>query len=610
MKSSLLFAFTLFAFFKATESGEHSGSGNQVIFTVIGKTTRESGYAHLVVPIPVPQLEKTINTLQDLVRTSTGTRYDELNLYKKAEHYGVNRIQEKINLILSLARKNGFVAKELELDDANLIQQSLDNLESRRRRSMASVTSALVGIASFGTSIFNNAQINRLNAARDELQNNQRFIMEELDVQGLRIANVTTFVAEQYKSWVDLVERLENGSKLTIMKEMDRQIHLLVQAFRMELTDFLSGITLLMENRLSPLLIKAGSLVSAFKNLADQAAVHNMKPMSEDAGILFQVSTSTFVNRQGKLFAIVHLPLYSGEMLTLYRYVPAPFFLGESKVVIEVHSPYEYLALDVHGMLGKQLTTADFQLCKKVGAVFHCPNMNLLNKNLEILCLYNLFSQVTSQIEKTCKVEVSRLRSHAVQISSSMYRIMTEKPILLVTECREGHNLTTIRGIYNLNLSDECPRASTPDHLFVRTPDLLLGSQELIALPLLARSEEWLGKIDEELDLTSVLDSMERLPQLDRTVPLTTFREHLHNQTFKTYKFVESVIVASVAYAAISVSLFIGMRWIITRGRGKRARRRPAQNRPSRTEVSDSDGGLMDRQLIPMLPPLVRRQWQ
>ena len=28
--------------------------GNQLLFTVIGETTRESGYAHLVVPLPVP----------------------------------------------------------------------------------------------------------------------------------------------------------------------------------------------------------------------------------------------------------------------------------------------------------------------------------------------------------------------------------------------------------------------------------------------------------------------------------------------------------------------------------------------------------------------------
>ena len=57
---SFTFAFALFAFFKATEAGNHSEPGNQVLFTVIGKTTRESGYAHLVIPIPMPDLKKTL----------------------------------------------------------------------------------------------------------------------------------------------------------------------------------------------------------------------------------------------------------------------------------------------------------------------------------------------------------------------------------------------------------------------------------------------------------------------------------------------------------------------------------------------------------------------
>ena len=170
--------------------------------------------------------------------------------------------------------------------------------------------------------------------------------------------------------------------------------------------------------------------------------------------------------------------------------------------------------------------------------------------------------------------------------------------------------MTSIRGIYHLQLSDECPKASTPDHLFVRTPDLLLGAQELIALPLLARSEEWLGEINKELDLASVLESLESVPALDRTVPLSTFREHIHTKTWRNYKFVKSLVVAAAVYTGISVVMAIGMRWTCRKARGRLTRRRSARNRPSTEEYSDSDGGLMNRQVLPMLPSLVRQQWQ
>ena len=129
--------------------------------------------------------------------------------------------------------------------------------------------------------------------------------------------------------------------------------------------------------------------------------------MSEDAGILFQVPTSTFVDAHGRLFAVTHLPLYAGDLLRLYRYVPAPFLLDEQKVSLEIISPAEYLALDTHGMVGKQLTASEFQLCRRLGNVYHCPNMNLVNKDLKSLCLYNIYSQTTNHIEDTCEVKVT-----------------------------------------------------------------------------------------------------------------------------------------------------------------------------------------------------------
>ena len=67
-------------------------------------------------------------------------------------------------------------------------------------------------------------------------------------------------------------------------------------------------------------------------------------------------------------------------------------------------------------MVGKQLTASEFQLCRRLGNVYHCPNMNLVNKDLKTLCLYNIYSQTTTFIEDTCEVKVTYLRNHAVQL--------------------------------------------------------------------------------------------------------------------------------------------------------------------------------------------------
>ena len=134
--------------------------------------------------------------------------------------------------------------------------------------------------------------------------------------------------------------------------------------------------------------------------------------------------------------------------------------------------------------------------------------MNLLSKNLTNLCLYNLYSQSASNIERTCNVRVKKMHSHAIQISTSLYRIMTSEPTQLVIECKKETNITSIQGIHLLQLTEECPKASTSEYLFVRAPDMI-GYHEIIRLPLLSQAKEWLGTIAKEVDLTNGLEEIE-----------------------------------------------------------------------------------------------------
>ena len=77
----------------------HTLDGNQLLFTVIVETTPESGYAHLVVPLPIPTLGQTVDTLHDLIKTFSEFTMKPTNLYQKTESYGIARIQAKIGLI-------------------------------------------------------------------------------------------------------------------------------------------------------------------------------------------------------------------------------------------------------------------------------------------------------------------------------------------------------------------------------------------------------------------------------------------------------------------------------------------------------------------------------
>ena len=85
-------------------------------------------------------------------------------------------------------------------------------------------------------------------------------------------------------------------------------------------------------------------------------------------------------------------------------------------------------------------------------------------------------------------------------------------------DCKSGSNITTISGVHLLRLTEACPKASTSEFLFVRTPDLV-EFHELITLPLLSQAKEWLGEVSRELDLTAVMKSMDDTEVPRPTIP-------------------------------------------------------------------------------------------
>ena len=592
----------------------HSNN-NTMLFLAIGETTRESGYGHIIVPIPLPRLEQATQILMDLVENTVSTKFNTASPFKENEMYAITRIQDRINLLLSLAQKDGFVSKELQRDQVDLLRDSLlqlptatpstisSTVKSRRIRSATAIAAAFMGLASFGTSMFNTAQMAQLKSDIGQTEENQKLIIEQLKEQDLRIHNITEFIKDQFSEWQLQVKESVTLSRKQAKESLEHQVQLLLHSFRFELTDFLQGMMSLMENRLSPLIVSPEALISAFDHLAANARKRNLLPSNEDPGILFQVPVSTLSDNEGRLYAVIHLPLYSGSTLKLYRHVPAPFFLENTSVVLDVESSAEYLALDTHGFVGKQMTSSEFQLCKKISAVYHCPNMNLLSKNLTNLCLYNLFSQSASNIERTCNVRVKRMHSHAVQISTSLYRIMTSEPTQLVKECETETNITSIQGIHLLQLTEECPKASTSEYLFVRAPDMI-GYHEIIRLPLLSQAKEWLGTIAKEVDLTNGLEEVE----LTNSLSLPEFRQKVSSSQ-SVYFRVERYVL-SVVFYVILLGAFVYMVYFFYRRKLRKHSRCAKSEEPSLPLMSPNAGSVSNSNPTAPFPNSVLKQFE
>ena len=165
-------------------------NNNTMLFLAIGETTRESGYGHIIVPIPLPRLGQTTQILMDLVENAVSNKFNTESPFKENEMYAITRIQDRINLLLSLAQKDGFVSKELQRDQVDLLRDSLLQLPTaspfnnvttvkprRRTRSATAIGAAFVGLASFGTSMFNTTQMAQLKSDIGQTEENQKLII-------------------------------------------------------------------------------------------------------------------------------------------------------------------------------------------------------------------------------------------------------------------------------------------------------------------------------------------------------------------------------------------------------------------------------------------------
>ena len=228
--------------------------------------------------------------------------------------------------------------------------------------------------------------------------------------------------------------------------------------------------------------------------------------------------------------------------------------------------------------------------------------MNLLSKNLTNLCLYNLYTQSASNIERTCNVRVKRMRSHAIQISTSLYRIMTSEPTQLVIVCEKETNITSIQGIHLLQLTEECPKASTSEYLFVRAPDMI-GYHEIVRLPLLSQAKEWLGTIAKEVDLTIGLEEIE----LTNSLLLPEFRRKVSSAQ-GMYSRVEGLLF--IVFCVILLGAFVYMVYFLYQRKFRKHSRCAKSEEPSLPLMSPSAGSVSNSNPTAPFPNSVLKQFE
>ena len=553
-------------------------ANNQIVFSYMGETSKESAYAHLVIPLNITDIQEATDQIHDLVDVVKRNRHSNDNhQWRPVEVYNLERMLNRINILTSLVEQGGFAHEHFTLDAQNEVEEALQK-SPRARRSVTTMIAAATGLAAFGSSIFNQRQIGKLNEELGKDKLDQQMLIELVHKNDLRISNLTSFVNQQQEVFKTFFETAQNKSRWYLASQTFTQVETMLMGFRFELTDFFNGIQALMEHRLSPLLIEPAKLEKAYQRLNKEARNQGLTTLNENTGFLFQTPVST-IRGEGQLYAIAHIPLYNGKTLHLYRYIQAPFFLSnETNVVVEIESHAQYLAVDNHHLLAKEMTSDIIGRCEKFASLYHCRDLNLLTKDVRSLCLYNLYSQSVDRLEDTCNIRLSLNSFHAVQLAAGQFRLLSTEPRQLVIECKEANKVETIWGVHLLNLTAECPKASTAHHYFTRTTNMV-GFAKIVTIPLLTQSKEWIGRLSKEFDKGDIKLALEEMTDHSMSIPIQQFKRRLEKHKLAQYYKYERYAQSAMMYILF---MYLAGRVCLAIFRRVRVRR----NRPGRNELS------------------------
>ena len=253
--------------------------------------------------------------------------------------------------------------------------------------------------------------------------------------------------------------------------------------------------------------------------------------------------------------------------MDLYRVVKAPFLIADG-VVATIGYDKSFLAISSSGTMGKEMTENEVKDCQVYDDIYHCSanDDNVIRKDLQNLCLFALFRQSPDDIERLCRLEISEMTSHAIQLDGETFRILVTKPTQLHISCIEGENkIVTIEGVYLLKLTKNCNKAHTNDHVLNRNPTILKTGSPL-ALPTLNDTERWVKAFKREFESSDLKLELKEIRKLrPGPVPIATIKNRTKSRVFRKFRY----YFAFVQYALTLIFILMFLRSFIGWMKGK-----------------------------------------
>ena len=365
----------------------------------------------------------------------------------------------------------------LPVDDVNKFDDRLDEIRERSQgeettavnSTMASqstpststsrpTTSTSTSRTTTSKSATNTSRSRSRRALHDLLNMESRVVLEPGALRPIGVCNALRELITQDDQRLEEAE----GKRLQLaIIGLDKDVSAMIEVFTRETEALTRSLEQLLRGEFPMSLIRTADLMRGFQQATRQAKERGWNPVVRNFEEWIQVPQPRFRYEGNHLELDLRVPFSQGMPASLYEYRATPW--TTNGFVIKVQPERKYMAWDTELRLAAELTEEDLKQCPHWEGMHWCPTPPTVERTPSELCLYNLFQQRVSDLERTCPLVAETGRTETVKVTPNVYHLYTQEPTTLVQECAAQTDpiVTQLPPHFVLRLNRSCPRAYT-----------------------------------------------------------------------------------------------------------------------------------------------------
>ena len=221
---------------------------------------------------------------------------------------------------------------------------------------------------------------------------------------------------------------------------------------------FLSTITQLQIQRLSPLLLEGSTIVKIFQYLQNLAKSKNMDLLISQSSDLFQIDVTYYFNpSSNELNIFIHAPMVKpSKLLQLYKFIKFPLTQTTGHNITMMPSMDQDLLAVGEEYQYKLMDQTDFLSCKHYGTTFLCKDREVIGKDLATTCIGAYYLQDLTSIQAQCQFNMVPAKEYTFNLGNNKWLISTPNSYTSTLRCPSTFKTISIQTTTLITVPSGC----------------------------------------------------------------------------------------------------------------------------------------------------------